>query len=592
MDELGIIDAEFADTKKWWVNSLLYFMHSVDPANTHYRWIGDQQTEVFLNDYTGYVYGYLSNCVYLTERYGFEQEAAMGRSFLDSLARPSYGVADGDTMLWLLSAWPASAARVDYHAQAPRYVVGGIGPEQHMGIGMFRSDWSASADAQDSKQVTWGGFYGIGSYIADHMHNIAGSFWLWRNGEYLLTEPVNYGGNEAAVYPATMWNSLSIPNEAVPNDNESTDNGGPIVYFNEGSAYLEGGRADAAASIFYVRLNADESYNVPENQWAECTGSCRQPVKKYTRSFAYDGLTNQVMLIDRVDLDRTRPVGLRFRTQNPGQLPTQVEADTVSIPSDRGNYRTLVRVLSPTPTSGWAIEQEPWTPESWQIDTSMIGSQARLDFPTAMEHRVVTVLHAGTPADGDDALDGATAIGNSPDLLGACSRTFCFLVPYNHIAAPQSSLTYQTPASMAANARHLVTDLEAESCYVVTSSASGEIASQVPVRSEDNSLLFEVPAGGAQEITIEKTTPCDLESDAGAWGGGDAAVTGDASGSPLPPDDGGAGGSSANPSDDGGCSCAVLGGRKPGWMGWVLLFGAVAIAIRRSASRAGGPREG
>src|SRR5262249_30017890 len=191
---------------------------------------------------------------------------------------PSYGLTDGDTMLWFTASWPDSAPRTDFRTQAPRYVLGGIGPEQHMGMGMFRSEWMASPSPTDGKQVTWGGLYAVGSYIVDHMHNSSGSFWLWKNGEYLLTEPWNYGGNEAATYPFTLWNSLSIPNEAVPNDNEAYDNGGPVVYFNQDSAYLVRGLADEKDSVFYALLNGDKNYNVPENIFAACTGTCRQPV--------------------------------------------------------------------------------------------------------------------------------------------------------------------------------------------------------------------------------------------------------------------------------------------------------------------------
>jgi hypothetical protein len=505
MDELGIINAEFPDLKQWWVNSLTYFMHSVDPANTHYRWIGDQQNTVELDPGGGkYIWSYLSNCIFLAERYGRTAEAAIGRSFLDALHRPSYGVSEGDTMLWFMTSWSNAAKRIDFKTNAKRYVLGGLGSQQHMGIGMFRSDWTSSALFSNPKQVTWGGFYGIGSYIVDHMHNSAGSFWLWRNGEYLLTEPLNYGGNEAAIYPFTLWNSLSISNEAVPNNNESSDNGGPIVYFNQNSAYLERGRADEKKRLFYALLNADHNYNVPENIWAACTGTCRQPVSKYTRSFVYDGVSDVVFLIDRVDLARSRPAGLRFRTQNPKALSTVVNDNTVSVPSDKGNYRTLIKVLKPAASAAWDIAKEPWSAvPNWQIDPTMVGSQVHKNFSTAMQHRIVTVLQIGKSSAGNTALNNANLISSASGSIGGCTVSFCF-VAANKNATLRSVVNYITPATMTAKSRHLVADLNASACYSVTSSVSGAIAKGQIVNLNDNTLWFVVPSGGAQRISIAK----------------------------------------------------------------------------------------
>jgi hypothetical protein len=505
MDELGIINAEFSDLKQWWVNSLTYFMHSVDPANTHYRWIGDQQNTVELDPGGGkYIWSYLSNCVFLAKHYGYTTEAAIGRSFLDTLHHPSYGISEGDTMLWFMTSWNALEKRIDFKANANRYVLGGLGAGQHMGIGMFRSSWTASPLFSDAKQVTWGGFYGIGSYIVDHMHNSAGSFWLWRNGEYLLTEPLNYGGNEAALYPFTLWNSLSIPNEAVPNNNESSDNGGPIVYWNQNSAYLERGRADEKNKLFYALLNADGSYNVPDNPWATCTGLCRQPVSHYSRSFVYDGVSELVFLIDRVDLARSRPAGLRFRTQNSTTLSTVVNSNTVSVPSDKGHYRTLVRVLKPATSAAWQIAKEPWsTVPAWQIDPTMLGSQVHKNFATALQHRIVTVLQLGKSITGNAALNNANLISSAPGSLGGCAMSFCFIAA-NSNTALRSTVNYTTPATLLANSRHLVADLAVSSCYSIMSSVSGTIATGQAVNINDNSLLFVVPTAGVQTISVVK----------------------------------------------------------------------------------------
>jgi len=502
LDELGVIEQEFPELKKWWANSLIYFMHSVDPANTHWRWIGDQQSSVELAEYTGYVWSYLSNCVFLAEHYGDKNTAALGRSFLDQLRHPNYGMSDGDTMLWFMTTWLNSAPRRNF-TTAPRYVLGGLGPNQNMGIGMFRSAWNSPNSSSDTTQVIWGGFYGIGSYIVDHMHNSAGSFWLWRNGEYLLTEPINYGGNVAALYPFTLWNSLSIPNEAVPNNNEAHDNGGPIVYFNQGPAYLERGLADEKRKIFYALLNADKNYNVPENIWASCTGVCRQPVKKYSRAFVYDGSSGIIFLVDRVDLARARPAGLRFRTQNPSVLSKLIDQNTVSVPSDQGNYQTLIRVLTPESPEPWEIAPEPWNlVPNWQIDSKMIGSQVHKDFASGLTHRIVTVLHTNKSS-AANSLNSASLI-SSTQSLGACALSFCLITATKN-ATLRNSVNYTTPHSMAAQSRHLVTDLDARGCYSVTSSLSGTIADKLSVNPRDRTLLFVIPESGTQRISIIRT---------------------------------------------------------------------------------------
>ena len=504
MDELGVIKAEFPELKEWWANSLTYFMHSVDPANTHYRWIGDQQTNPFIAAGEGnYLWSYLSNCVFFAQRYGYNTTASFGRSFLDTLSHPVWGIPEGDTMLWFMTSWNNAAPRLDFTKKADRYTLGGLGPQQHMGTGMFRSKWTSSATYSDPEQVTWGGFYGIGSYIADHMHNSAGSFWLWRNGEYLLTEPVNYGGNAVALYPTTLWNSLSIPNEAVPNANEPHDNGGPIVYWNAKPAHLVRGRADAANKVFYALLNANDSYDVPENIWSPCNGACRQPVSRYTRAFAYDERSSIVFLIDRVDLARTRPAGLRFRTQNPSELPTAIGNGMVSLPSDQGHYRTLIRVLRPTSSTAWDITPEPWaaTVENWQIRTDMVGSQARKIFASAMQHRIVTALEIGKAGEGTATLDKAELVTEATGSIGACTPSFCF-VEANGNTSERTSMTYSIPASMSAHSRHLVADLAPGGCYTVTSSMGGLIATGLSVNNADNTLWFVVPSAGNQTISI------------------------------------------------------------------------------------------
>jgi hypothetical protein len=80
------------------------------------------------------------------------------------------------------------------------------------------------------------------------MHNSAGSFWLWRNGEYLLTGAGKLRRQRSRALPVprsgTRYRSR---NEAVPNTNEPrrqwrTDSLLEPVKL----AYLVRGRADAS----------------------------------------------------------------------------------------------------------------------------------------------------------------------------------------------------------------------------------------------------------------------------------------------------------------------------------------------------------
>jgi hypothetical protein len=68
----------------------------------------------------------------------------------------------------------------------------------------------------------------------------------------------------------------------------------------------------------------------------------------------------------------------------------------------------------------------------------------------------------------------------------------------------RTAAEYTTPSTIVANSRHLVADLSAGGCYSVTSSVSGTIASGQSVNANDNTLLFVVPTGGAQHISIAK----------------------------------------------------------------------------------------
>jgi hypothetical protein len=507
MDELGVFNStEFSPLKQWWVRSLESLMHHIDPGNTHYRWIGDQQNPNNLDaGYGFYIFSYLANCIYLSERYGYSKEAARGRYFIDQLTRSPWGISEGDPMLLFTRALGAGSSRLNpATSNMSRYSIS-MGQDESMGIANFRSHWNSSLSPTSPTQVTWGGFYGIGAYIVDHMFNSAGSFWIWRNGDYLLTEPRNYGGNEKG----SLWNSLSIPNPAVPNNNENHDDQGPVVYFNEGPAYLERGRYETNPSLFgdlmYVMMNGDQNYNVPPNQWAACTGPCRQPVGNYTRHFLYDG-GDFAILADRALMAWRTASAVRFRT-NGKKAPTVLSSSLVSIPSEKGFYRTLAKVLTPTGVK-WKIYKEAKTlfrnVPNWQVDKTMLGFQIKGSFVISNQHRVVTVLNFAKKGTSNE-LNSAAAI-QSQASFGGCAGSICLIIGINNVEL-RTSVIYTTPVILAFS-RHVVADMDPSVCYKVVGSKDGPLAAGVMAKDDDNSVIFISKSSGAQTFVISQDIGC------------------------------------------------------------------------------------
>jgi hypothetical protein len=498
LDEVGYVSDL---VKNWYPKAILYFIHNVDPANTHYRWLGDTQSEVLLVNFSGYIWSWFSNIVYMAERYGFKTEAAQGRSFLDRLNHTPWGVAEGDPMIYMARGFNKTMPRIDYTTSTtnslPRYVIyEGLGVDQRMGYGYFRNSWT-------NKDTTWGGFAGVGNYLVDHMHAIHGSYFLWRNGEYLVTDPHNYGGETAG----EIYSSLSIPN---PKDN--FQKGGPIFYYNEKPAYMERGRVitdDAAnGDLFYSVVNADRSYNTPYNQWDPCVG-CGQPVKTYRRHFLYDGQDN-VYIVDKVDMNYANYTSWRMRGQNQVTAPTQVSADTISLPSDKGNYRTLAKILEPAGVT-WTIIDEnkkfKGVVENYAIDTTMWGSLVKATDAPSKNHLWLAALHIGANNGINTQLDNAVKITNDK-FTGIFAGKTILVVSKNTFL--ESSITYTTPAGTPAKARHVVGDV-VPGCYKISGSTDSDLGLQNAF-DMDNTLIFTTTSAGTQTITIAQATGCTNKS--------------------------------------------------------------------------------
>ena len=489
LDELGYVSN---DVKNWWPKALISFIHNVDPSNTHYRWLGDTQSGVDLVSYSGYIWSGIANCIYMSERYGFSTEAAQGRFFLDNLAHTPWGIGEGDPLLFMARGYNISAKRINYtnpsNAQIPRYVVDGVGEGQRMGYGYFRSSWG--------KNGTWGGFSGVGNYLVDHMHAISGSFFLWRDGEYLTTDPHNYGGETVA----QIYNSLSIPNPL------KNDQGGPLFYSNLSPAFLERGysqtTSDGKGDLFYTVLNANGSYNLPINKWDTCNG-CGQPVNYYRRHFMYEG-GDYIFVIDKVKLKYANYTVWRYRTQNNISPPTMIQNDLITAPSDKGNYRSLIKIVEPKDiTWNFLSETSAWNGQvqNWQIDQTMQGYEIAANTTKKDFHLWISVIHIGKIFALNNYLDTATKI-SSDKMVGVAASSSILMV-----ALTETLLTsgwYLTPNTTNQKTRHLVGDLN-PGCYLVSGSKDG-IIGNFSVKPQDNSMVFIPNSAGAQNISFVQST--------------------------------------------------------------------------------------
>jgi hypothetical protein len=492
LDELGYVNDV---VKNWYPRALVNFIHNVDPANTHYRWLGDTQSEVFLNDFSGYIWSFISNVIYMCERYGFKTEASQGRYFLDRLNHTPWGVAEGDPMLYMARKYGKDDKQIDYTTSKtdslPRYTVyDGLGIDQRNGFGYFRGSWS-------DKNTTWGGFAGVGNYLVDHMHAIHGSYFLWRNGEYLVTDPHNYGGETAG----EIYSSLSIPNP------KEYSMGGPIFYYNEAPAFMERGKTitdSSSGDLYYSMLNADHSYNKPYNKWDTCVG-CAQPVKTYKRNFLYDG-TDNVYIIDKVNMNYANYTAWRIRGQNQSIPPKQIGSDTLSLPSDKGGYRTLVKILEPAGIT-WNIfnevEKFKGKVESHTIDQKMWGYSVRAQDAPSTTHLWLAALHIGTAGSGTNQLDNAVKFSNAK-FVGMFAGKTIFVVGKDIYL--ESSVTYDTPSGTPAGARHVVGDI-VPGCYKISGSVDGSLDLQNTF-DMDNTLIFTAKSAGTQTITIAVGSGC------------------------------------------------------------------------------------
>jgi len=509
MDDLGIIDDEHPEIKPFWKDGLSSFMRDVDPANALFKWLGDVQDPTDLDTFVGYLNSYITNCIYFADRMGYTTEAAWGRYFWTHMTQPSY-YPEGYQDAWFMHSWNASAAMVDYSTTMPLNDVSSVGADQRAGFGTFRTAWNGPSSASATAQVTWGSVCAMGNYVVDHITNCAGSLHLWRNGDFLVTDPRGYGANTIG----EIFNSLSILNPyydptvrpgADPTDIDYLVKG-PLVYDDTvGTPYMEAGRQHD--DVFYALVNLDNGYNMIATPYDDsCSGICMQPVANYSRHIAYD-MGDIVVIVDRAVLQYQTDVALRFRNNglNATTLPTSLSNALLKMPSDKGNYRTLIKILTTPPPTPWAITDEHtiYADGDYRIQTDQIGALARTKFPRAWSYNIVTALHVGKTALADTTLDSATVI-SSADSFGGCAVSLCVIVGLAN-GYKRASTTYTTPAGMSTGAKHIVTDL-APGCYAVN--GGGVAVGGLVAVDNDFTIAFAASDGAAHTYAVTTDLVC------------------------------------------------------------------------------------
>ncbi|KAI9021805.1 hypothetical protein DFJ74DRAFT_706712 [Hyaloraphidium curvatum] len=523
LDDMGISDDYFPEIRPFWANSIRSYIHYFDPAMTFWHWLGDSQDPTDISSCVGCaVQSFLSMSAHWAERFGDLTAAAHARFHMDEfLSRRSY-VADSEPLLWFLRSWNSTASRLDYRrgpSTLPRTYIAGVGPGQHTGTAAFRTHWNSTSSPSDPVQATWGIVTGSGAYPWDHILNDAGNFFVWRNGEFLLTEPRSYQGPEVA----EVFNSLSIVNPGAGNTYNNLS-GGPIVYGPEGAAYVERGRSygvtKADDDMLYVAINMDHNYNFPPNPWSECTGLCLAPVKTYSRHIAWDG-GDYLFIFDRVKLQYPAAAALRFRTNSPPSPPTVVDAakNIVQLPSSGGSYHTLMRVFN-SPQLDWRFvnESETWPQFDWHLDPQAVGwmVRARLLPQDGLEHDVVTVMNFDRAGAGTGQLDSAglvTPLDGPPGTgsFGVCAGKMCVVLAGYGVASSgglRTNASYESPAILPGG-RHAVGDLDASKCYDVLVNGT-TVASSLGVADEDNTVVFAV-GGGSLRVDVQAVACPDAQ---------------------------------------------------------------------------------
>lgn len=516
LDNYGIAGKYFPEIRPFWANAMRSYIHLFDPTMTLWHWYGDTQDPTDIANCVGCAFqSYVSMSAHWAAKFGDPEAAEIARFHYDEFEKKRSYVTESDPLLWFIRSWNSSGAKLDYRSGAgkqPRVRVAGVGQGQHTGMALFRSAWTSSGNPSDSQQVTWGAIYASGSYPWDHIQNDAGNFFFWRNGEWLITEPRSYSGPEVA----EIYNSLSIMNPAASTSGYDYKSGGPIVYGPEGPAFLARGRSYGVKStddtFVYAAVNMDHKYNYKPDQWSDCTGVCRAPVKNYTRHFVWDG-GDFAMLFDRVKLVHAASVALRFRTNGPGSAPVVLTnsngAKIVKLPSSGNSYRTLIRELNVAGLA-WNIvdESETWPKGAYQLDDKATGFIVRTPLLPAgsMNYDAVTVMHFGKSSGaGTTQLDSASLVEpldgtkGTTGSHGACVGTTCAVFAgfnvFGAVHSLRSSASYKTAAGIGAG-RHLVGDLDARYCYSVSVNGR-QVASGLKVLEEDNTIVVDVGEAGA-----------------------------------------------------------------------------------------------
>lgn len=284
----------------------------------------------------------------------------------------------------------------------------------------------------------------------DHQHSDAGSFELWRKGEWLTKERTGYGANIAC---SDYHNTLAIENDE-PEHSDPTDYRG--ITWRRGSqyAYVPAGDPTLLARSLrkrYVYALADMTplYNSDYEGVDDVTHASRSIVWLKP---------DRIVVYDRAETG-TAGRFKRFWLQFPREAT--IAGDRATMISERGQ-RLYVTALLPADAELSVTEVEPLEEEGEPADDDPIRYRFLSEvLGGPRSARFLTVVE-GTDA-GETAAETAVVRSDEGAFEGARVGTTVVMFPVT--VGADDSLAYTAPTG---TTRHLVTGLEPGGSYAVT----------------------------------------------------------------------------------------------------------------------------
>lgn len=194
----------------------------------------------------------------------------------------------------------------------------------------------------------------------------------------------------------------------------------------------------------------------------------------------------------------------RYRTQNPDQVPQLIRENVVSAPSDKGNYRSLIKIVEPKEIT-WNFFEEKKNfngkVPNYAIDQTMFGYEIKATTAKKIDHLWISAIHIGKSSDSNEILDDSQKM-ESEALVGLYVSQIIFLVAKN--GSLLNGTWFITSNNTKEGTKHVVGDILAGN-YAVFGSEEGKIGDFL-VNQTENSIIFVTEKAGTQNISIVVTS--------------------------------------------------------------------------------------